>query len=167
MEAIINELQKNKDVIYNLLKDETENAFKWKQSSKKWCLLEIICHLYDEEREDFRFRTQWVLEKPNQTPPPFNPINWVHERKYLEQDYHNVLMKFTAERERSITWLKSLKDINWEHSFVHPKLGILTAKYFLENWLAHDYLHVRQILKLKFDYLQEHNSNNLEYAGNW
>ena len=107
------------------------------------------------------------FEKPNQIPPPFNPIEWVNERKYIEQDFHQVLNNYINEREQSITWLKSLKEVNWNHSFEHPKLGTLSANYFLTNWLAHDYLHIRQILKLKFNYLEKRSNSGLEYAGNW
>ncbi len=43
----------------------------------------------------------------------------------------------------------------------------MTAKMFLSNWLAHDYLHIRQITKLKYDYLKQLTNEDLNYAGNW
>ena len=92
-------------IFKELFKDEKEDLFLWRQTPEKWCLLEILCHLYDEEREDFRFRTKWVLERPNETPPPFNPIDWVTERKYVQQNYKSMLDKFLAERDDSIGWL--------------------------------------------------------------
>ena len=167
MDFVLKQLQKNKDVFHDLLKDIDEPMLFWKQSPDKWCLLEIVCHLYDEEREDFRFRTQWVLENPNKIPPPFNPVVWVSERKYIEQHYNEMLNNFLEERAKSIAWLKTLKAPNWEHSFEHPKLGTLTAKHFYNNWLAHDYLHLRQIIKLKFDYLKHVSGEDLSYAGAW
>lgn len=139
----------------------------WKQNPNKWCLLEIVCHLYDEEREDFRFRTKWILEKPGELPPMFNPLDWVTQNRYIEQDYNNICSKFIEERKASILWLDSLKDPNWNVFYTHPKLGKLTAKYYLSNWLAHDYLHMKQILKLKFDYLKHQSEENLDYAGIW
>jgi hypothetical protein len=78
-----------------------------------------------------------------------------------------MLEKFIKERESSLIWLKSLKNAIWDHSFEHPKLGTMSAKYFLNNWLAHDYLHIRQIIKLKFDYLDDRFKENLNYAGIW
>jgi hypothetical protein len=167
MDFILEQFQKNKQVFYELFKDESEELFIWKQTPEKWCLLEILCHLYDEERKDFRFRTKWVLEKPNQIPPPFNPIDWVTDHDYMGQDYNIILDKFLKERESSINWLRSLENINWNHSFEHPKLGKMTAEYFLNNWLAHDYLHIRQIIKLKFDYLNNRFNEDLNYAGKW
>jgi hypothetical protein len=85
----------------------------------------------------------------------------------MEQDYQETLSKFLKEREQSIRWLQSLTNVNWNSAFEHSKLGTLSAKFFLENWLAHDYLHLRQILKLKFDYLIHRSGRNLEYAGIW
>lgn len=167
MDFIVRQFQKNKHVFYNLFSEENEDLYLWKQTSKKWCLLEILCHLYDEERDDFRFRTKWVLERPNEIPPPFNPINWVTDHKYMEQDFTSMLDKFIKERESSINWLKSLENVNWNHSFEHPKFGSMSAKYYLNNWLAHDYLHIRQIIKLKFDYLNDRFKDNLDYAGIW
>ena len=167
MEFKIGQFQKNMHIFNNLFKDEKEELYLWKPSSEKWCLLEILCHLYDEEREDFRFRTKWVLERPNEIPPPFNPINWVTDHNYMQQDYSVMLEKFTKERESSIIWLKSLENVNWNNSFEHPKLGAMTAKYYLNNWLAHDYLHIRQIVKLKFNHLNNQFNENLDYAGLW
>jgi hypothetical protein len=129
--------------------------------------LEIVCHLYDEEQFDFRFRAQWVLEQPNTPPPPFNPIDWVTDHKYMDQNYDDMVKTFLSERDTSIVWLQDLKNPNWDNYYIHPKLGKVTAKHYLDNWLAHDYLHVRQIIKQKFDYLNSQTNENLEYAGIW
>lgn len=167
MESIIDQLEKNHGIFKQLLGDVDEDLITWKQDPAKWNLLEIVCHLYDEEREDFRFRTKWVLEKPNQLPPQFNPLDWVEAHEYSKQDYSEMVAKFLEERTKSVAWLRSLKDPEWLNSYMHPKLGETTAKHYLDNWLAHDYLHVRQILKLKFDYLKHRTGNNLKYAGIW
>ena len=167
MDFVTEQLRQNKTVFNNILKDCDEDMFLWKQSPEKWCLLEIVCHLYDEERDDFRFRTQWVLENPNKLPPPFNPLNWVTERKYMGQNYTEMLNKFLTERQHSIDWLKSLENPKWDNAYEHPKFGKASAKYYLDNWLAHDYLHLRQIFKLKFDYLKHRFCINLDYAGVW
>ena len=167
MNFVIEQLAKNKSVFQELLKDKNEELVLWKQAPEKWCLLEIACHLLDEEIYDFRFRTQWVLEKPNQTPPPIDPIGWVTNHDYINQNYSTMVNKFLEERERSLLWFHSLNNPNWNLSFEHSKLGKLTVKHFLTNWLAHDYLHIKQILKLKYDYLKYKSGENLYYAGIW
>ena len=164
---IIQELTRNKLVFNELLTGLTDEEFLWKQNSEKWCLLEIICHLYDEEREDFRTRTKQVLESPELPLPKIDPVGWVTERKYLQQNFSEKLKDFLSEREQSVKWLQSLMNPKWENAYNHPKLGKMTAKLILANWLAHDYLHIRQITKLKYDHLKSKSDEDLSYAGNW
>ena len=166
-QLIYNELARNKDVFYNLLKDISKREYIWSQEKGKWCLLEIVCHLYDEEREDFRKRVKCVLDDPNTPPPPFDPLVWVKERNYIDQDYNQVLNNFLGERKKSVSWLHSLKSPKWDNTYHHPKIGPMSAQLFLSNWLAHDYLHIRQIVKLKFDFLKQISKESLNYAGNW
>jgi len=164
---IVKQLQKNKFVFQSLLEDVQPELITWRPRPDKWCLLEIVCHLQDEEQYDFRFRAQWVLEKPNVLPPPFNSIDWVEDHKYMKQEYNTMVQKFLSERDASIIWLKELKNPNWDNSYNHKTLGKITAKHYLDNWLAHDYLHIRQIIKQKFDYFNSQTNENLEYAGVW
>jgi len=164
---IIQELSRNRDVFKELLTGLTDKEYLWKPSSDKWCLLEIVCHLYDEEREDFRARTRHVLETPSEALPSIDPPRWVQERAYIKQDYADKLDKFIKEREQSVEWLQSLQSPKWDNAYEHPKFGQMTAKMFLSNSLAHDYLHIRQILKLKFDYLKQLTNETLTYAGDW
>ena len=166
-QAIIQELKRNQSVFQQLLQDVPSEMITWKTQPDKWCLLEIVCHLHDEEREDFRVRTKQVLENPSLPLPPINPPAWVTERKYMEQDFSAVLQKFLQERAVSITWLESLQNPSWDNVYHHPKVGPRSAWMYLSNWLAHDYLHIRQITRLKYDYLGHRSGVSLDYAGNW
>lgn len=164
---IVKQLEQNSSVFENLLKDISDPMKVWKQAPEKWCLLEIVCHLYDEEREDFRARTKHTLETPIEALPSIDPQGWVLSRQYMNQNYDLKLNQFLHERKESVIWLRSLQNPNWQNAHEHPKFGKLSAKLFLTNWLAHDHLHLKQILKLKFDYLKNSTSENLNYAGNW
>ncbi len=165
--SIIRSLERNKKIFIALLIELPSEEYLWRQAPGKWSLLEILCHLRDEEVEDFRTRVRYVLEDPSQTLPPIDPVGWVQERKYIEQNYRTVLNSFIDERERSVNWLRSLTEPKWDNSFLHPKFGPMSAKLFLSNWLAHDLLHIRQINKLRFDYLKHISTEDLSYAGNW
>jgi hypothetical protein len=164
---IIQELSRNRGVFKHLLTGLKQEEYLWKPKPEKWCLLEIICHLHDEEREDFRTRTRIVLESLEDPLPPIDPVGWVQERKYMEQDFENMLSSFLIEREVSLAWLRSLTSPKWDNAFQHPKFGPMTAKLYVSNWLAHDYLHIRQIIRTKYSYLQQWTGESLSYAGNW
>src|SRR5579883_745975 len=108
LQTVIQNLERNKTVLKDLLSGLSSADYLWKQQPEKWCLLEIICHLYDEEREDFRTRLKHTLEQASGTWPTIDPPAWVASRKYTEQDYEQKIKDFIAERDNSIKWLKSL-----------------------------------------------------------
>jgi|SRR5579863_5404694 len=164
---IIDNLARNKDVFKSLLSGLSAEEYTYKIQPDKWCLLEIICHLYDEEREDFRARTKHTLEQQESSWLTINPQNWPAERNYMQNGYEETIHKFLQEREQSIAWLKGLKNPDWDKFYVHPKVGNVTALLLLKNWLAHDYLHFRQITRTRYEYLKTLGIEPLDYAGEW
>jgi hypothetical protein len=164
---IINQLDSNYKVFENLLSINSSEEIKWKPSEDKWCLLEIVNHLYDEEREDFRARLGKILNQDSEW-DPIDPEGWVTSRNYMEKDYFQVLKNFLEERKKSIEWLRNLKVDDWNIKVTHPKFGEFAAYPMLCNWLAHDYLHIRQIIRLKYQMLEAGlKSGELGYAGEW
>ncbi|MBV6479975.1 MAG: hypothetical protein HGGPFJEG_02782 [Ignavibacteria bacterium] len=166
-EEIINQLEYNIDVYKHLLLRIPENLIKWKPAENIWCLLEIVSHLYDEEREDFRARLDKILSNDNNW-NPIDPAGWVTSRNYIYNDYMDTVEKFLFERRKSIKFLRTLDHINWKVKVFHPKFGEFVALNMLCSWLAHDYLHVRQIIKTKYLFLNSGlASGDLRYAGEW
>ncbi|MBC3758165.1 DinB family protein [Hyunsoonleella sp. SJ7] len=164
---IIIQLENNRNVFKNLLKEIPEPQYLWRPKPEKWCLLEIVCHLLDEEIYDFRTRVIHALENPEKELVPIDPEGWVKTRNYSSKDYDNTLKLFLNERDASVRWLKQETDADWSRALRHPHLGELSAELFLRNWLAHDYLHIRQILGYKFELLKSSSDIDLSYAGNW
>ena len=166
-EIIIRTMESNRQVFYHLFAGLTHEECLWKPAQEKWCLLEVLCHLYDEERGDFRTRLKSVLDNPQKPFPPIDPIKWVTEHKYLEQNYNAMLPKWLEERKHSIDWLRSLQSPSWDNTYQHPTLGPMSGNFILANWLEHDYLHIRQITRLKHQYLEATSGEKLTYAGQW
>ena len=164
---VINQLKANSLIFENLLSDVSAEQIKYKPSEGKWSLLEIISHLYDEEKEDFKPRLAKILNEDSNW-DPIDPQVWVISRNYMNNDFYETLNEFLDERKRSIDRLNGLEVKDWNVKAVHPKIGEFTAYQMLCNWLAHDYLHIRQILKLKYQYLEkDFKSGELKYAGEW
>ena len=161
----IKELTNNKMIFEHLLSSVSNEEYTWRSSSEKWTLLEIVCHLRDEEREDFRARTRGTLEDPKKPFTPIDPQGWVKQRRYAHEDHHKALQGFLDERQRSVEWLHSLKDPSWDNFYHHEQLGHLSAQLFLENWVAHDMLHIRQIMNTRLAHLKFIAKESLEYAG--
>ena len=164
---IIISLKQNKEVFGTVLTGKTRAQYTFKPTPDKWCLLEVLCHLVEEEKEDFRARVEMVIREPNEALPTFDPTTWPISRNYMGQDYEKKITEFLSERDKSVAWLESLVEPQWDNTYQHPKLGPLSAKLFLANWLAHDYIHLRQLNRLAHEYLQQQSGIDLSYAGNF
>lgn len=165
--TIINKLAQNQSIFKSLLEGKTEPEYLWRPQPTKWNLKEIVCHLLDEEILDFGFRTNHTLDTPFEPLPPIDPEGWVAKHDYASKDYNETLNKFLEARSKSIAWLKTQIDGHWDNTYMHPELGAITAKQFLNNWLAHDYLHIRQINRYHYAHFKAHSDTSLDYAGNW
>lgn len=149
---IIERLINNLNIFKSLIVGVNSDHCTWKPQPEKWSILEVLHHLYDEEREDFKLRIQYTLEDPEKAWIPINPQQWVIDRKYNEQKLEEVTNMLFKEREKSISWLKSLESVNWSNIHNHPKIGSISAGDLLSSWVAHDFLHIRQIINIKIEY---------------
>lgn len=160
-------LERNAEVFKSLLQNLSKSEYEWREAEDKWSLLEIVCHLFDEEVEDFRVRVFSVLEDPSKDLPKIDPAAWVKDRSYADQNYNEKLIGLLERRAESVRMLRDLKDPKWDNAYMHPKVGPVTANLLLVNWLAHDFLHIRQVLRVKYAYLAAKSHQNLDYAGDW
>src|ERR1041385_6754671 len=142
----------NKPVFESLLAGVSAEQARWKPTPDKWSMLEVVNHLYDEEREDFRDRLRLTLSDPLQTWPTTNPREWVVSRAYNERDLATSLTNFLHERDVSLDWLKQLSHPSWNNKYTRLS-RIVSAGDLLASWLAHDFLHIRQLARLHWQYV--------------
>ena len=115
--------------------------------------MEVVNHLYDEEKDDFRKRLDLTLHKPEEEWPGIDPQGWVIAHEYSTKDFHQSVKNFFDERAKSIQWLNNLSVPEWDTLHQHQILGPLSAADLLAAWAAHDYLHLKQISELQAGYL--------------
>ncbi|HET6350057.1 MAG TPA: DinB family protein [Candidatus Krumholzibacteria bacterium] len=134
----------------------------------KWSVHEILGHLIDEERNDFRLRIDYMLNHPGESWPPLDPPRAVRDGKFNDRTLESLRADFMRERAASLGWLAGLHDANWEAAHHHPRLGEFTAASMLCAWAAHDLLHLRQIERLLFERLRRAtHPDRTDYAGEW
>jgi hypothetical protein len=130
--------------------------------------LEVINHLYDEEQEDFRPRLDLLLHQPGQAWPAIDPAGWVIGRQYNQRDIETSLHNFLKARQESISWLKNLSSPDWQSAYEHPSIGHISAGDIFASWLAHDFLHMRQLAELHWTYVSFlAQPYAVDYAGPW
>jgi hypothetical protein len=139
----------------------------WKPDPESWSILEVINHLYDEEREDFRLRVDYTLHRPGEAWPPIDPKGWVTQREYNRRELGQSVNNFLAERQKSLAWLRSLEQPDWDVSRTAP-FGVIKAGDVFAAWVAHDLLHIRQLVELHWAYtVQQMKPFDVRYAGEW
>ncbi len=160
-------LAANAERIGALVAGVAEEQAVWKPTPDSWSVTEVVNHLYDEEREDFRVRLDIALHHPDQPWPPIDPEGWVVERRYNQRGLERSLERFLEARRASLVWLEELVSPNWEAVYQAP-FGPITAGDLYASWVAHDLLHMRQLVELHWAYANRlSHPFNVAYAGPW
>jgi hypothetical protein len=160
-QEIIHQMANQAEGIRVLAQTFAEAQTLWKPAPESWSLHEVLQHLYNEERMDFRWHLQTMF---GGSPPPQGFIRVESSSAGLEG--------FLAERRASLAYLTSLQAPDWEVRkelrFGPNETMTLSTGEMLVAWLEHDILHLRQIVELM------HGCNALEaapysvkYAGGW
>lgn len=150
-----------------LVQGVTDEQARWKPDPTSWSVLEVVCHLLDEERFDFRVRLDLTLHRPGEPWPGIDPLGWVTEHEYNRQDLAASLSGFLQEREASLAWLRAVPSPNWAATYAAP-WGPITAGDLMAAWVAHDLLHTRQLVELRWGLTRaELEPHSVEYAGTW
>ena len=166
-EKLYEEMAHSAESIRELVADIGRDEARIKPSADAWSVLEVVCHLYDEEREDFRQRLDIILHRPTEPLPPIDTEGWVTSRHYNERDLPEMLEKFLGERRQSLAWLRGLTSPNWEAEYT-TSFRVMKAGDMLASWTAHDNLAVRQLVELRRQrVLRLTAPYNVRYAGEW
>ena len=110
----------------------------------EWSPVEILCHLRDEETEDFGARLRVILDGAGEF-APIAPERWAEERRYREASLPEVMETLCARRRASLDLLASVAPDRLEGSRPHGRLGRLSGLDLVTAWVAHDRIHLAQL----------------------
>ena len=167
IEKIIQRLTVNAEIVRALVQPLSDQQANWKPNEETWNMKEVMEHVYNEERIDFRKHLKEMFSDP--------PLTWGefhHEELISVESCHQALKGFLLEREASLEWLRSLDSPDWEvesqASFGPEELLTFKAGDVLGSWVAHDFLHIRQMNELLYAWnMQQVLPYSVRYAGTW
>lgn len=164
---MVNRLKQQGEAIISLCEGFTPDSARWKPDPDSWSLLEVINHLVDEEVLDFRSHLDHILHTPELPWLEIDPMGWVTLKAYNQRILTDSISCFDEERRNSLSWLTSLKAPDWDSSITFS-WGDLSAGDILASWVAHDLLHLRQIIELRYSLTHRENLPfRINYAGRW
>ena len=168
IEETVRQLTSNAEAIHALVQPITNEQTKWKPNPETWSMKEVMEHVYNEEMIDFRKHLQEMFHDP--------PLSWgeFRQKEYISvETCRQALDGFLKEREASLSWLKALVLPDWDISSQAPfgpsgDVLVLRAGDVLISWVAHDFLHIRQINELLYGWnAAQGSSYSVQYAGGW
>lgn len=145
----------------------------WSPDPGSWSIAQIVQHLLDEERDDFRARLTLLLRDPKLDWPPLDPEGTARARGNRPEQCAALLREFAHERGESVAWLRGLLHpgapaVDWSLERRHPVLGAMRAGDLLAAWAAHDALHLRQVAKRLHQLAaRDAGAFSVGYAGPW
>jgi len=168
IEEIVRHLTGNAGAMRALYQTISEDQAKWKPDPDTWSLEEVMQHVYNEERIDFRKHLKEMLSDPPQPWGKSRP-----EEHISGIDWRQSLDGFLDERRASLDWLEALESPNWDKSSQVSSgpagdVWSLSAGDVLVSWVAHDFLHLRQMNELLYAWNEKDASPySVQYAGGW
>jgi DinB superfamily len=138
-------LRRTPFVLRELILALPERAFGYHPSPGKWCIKEVVGHLAEEDERDFVGRIERML---HQTEPRLglNDQDQVaQQRQDCNKNISELLDEFSAVRNASVRFVEQLSAQDLERTGVHPRIGIISVRELLHEWLYHDLNHVKQV----------------------
>jgi hypothetical protein len=122
------------------------DAGMWRQrpAPAEWSPIEIVCHLRDEEVEDFGARVRVIVEGGTAF-SPIDPESRAVQRRYVDANPAAAMAALGERRAASVAYLETVDPARLTRAIEHPRTGRLSGLDLLAAWVAHDRLHLAQL----------------------
>jgi hypothetical protein len=114
-----------------------------------WSPYDVLGHLISGEESDWLPRARMILEHgERRTFEPFNRTGFLETSK--GKTLAQLLEEFDVARTRSLQMLRalSLAPEDLSRRGRHPDFGPVTLRQLLATWVAHDFTHLAQIVRV-------------------
>lgn len=138
------ELARLPGVLHGLLDGLDASLWRARPAADEWSPIEIVCHLRDEDTEDFGARVRVVAERGARF-APIDPEGWALARRYHETEPREALAALGERRATNLGFLGALAPESLTHVVEHRRLGTMSGLDLLAAWITHDRLHLAQL----------------------
>ena len=142
-----------------------EEIAAWHPAAGEWCVNECLGHMIEAERRGFYGRITRTLEQDHPFEPAWDQIAVARERRDCARMAMSLFMEFMGLRHQSVEMVRALRPDQLDRACTHSKVGELTVRGLLQEWVHHDRNHTRQILSNVMARVWPHMANSQKFAG--
>jgi hypothetical protein len=153
MEKLINEYSQGYQMLRKATDGLSEDEIRYKPGPAKWSIHQILIHVADSELVSTQ-RLKKVLAEDEPLLMSVDQNAWVSVLRYEQLDREQHLLLFKMLRSSMLPILEQLTSQQWERIGVYADAGPFTFKQLLEYRVEHIRGHIRQIERVKENYLQ-------------
>jgi hypothetical protein len=111
-----------------------------------WSVVEIICHLRDNE-ECALERMRLMRDEADPFIAAYDQEQWARDRNYAADDLREALAAFVQLRTRHVAELAALTLAEWERAGQHQERGRITIGDQTLRIVCHDAIHAAQLAR--------------------
>lgn len=131
----------------------------------EWCVNEVVGHMIESDSRGFMGRIRRTLEQDRPHETPWDQIAVARERRDCERMIQSLFMEWVGQRHQAIEMVGALRDDQLGRECVHGKVGVLSVRDLLHEWVHHDRNHTAQILANVQSLVWPHMGNGQRFTG--
>lgn len=143
-EALIDLLEQTPLLANELVADQSDESLRKAGPGGSLGAVEVLSYLRDFE-ELFLSRLMIMIEEDNPRLEWVEDSLWPIERDYVHRNPLTMLHEFVELRAQSVRILLDLPIADWERSGLHPSLGQVTIRRYVERVVARDQEYLDQL----------------------
>ena len=144
-EDLIGQLQQTPVTLRTMTTSLSEDALDFRPTLQDWSSREILAHLVDDEMFVMRTRLERIVKEDEPHLAPHDEQHWYATRNTARDALGELLDDFALQRAASMNIITLLRASDWQRMGFQPEYGRFTAAAWLERWVEHDHVHLKQI----------------------
>ena len=118
----------------------------WRPAPNEWSANECLGHVIEADGRGFAGRIRRILAEDGITEQPWDQVAVAAARRDNERPVSAILDEFRSGRDEGIALVSGLREGDLDRFAIHARVGRVTVRNLLHEWVFHDRNHIRQML---------------------
>ncbi len=120
----------------------------WKPAPDRFSIVEVIGHLTLADQHAYRARIERIVTEDTPEVPAFDAESLAAKGTFHADTLGGAAARFKEARGEIMQWLAGLPAETAGRAGMHARVGYVTVREMLHEWVYHDLGHIRQMLEL-------------------